>query len=131
MVAVAWTENTLSGLMDTAAPVQFTFQIMESTGRFDIPAGADADNVIGILQNKPIQFSASGANKVGLVQFGGGSKLLVDGTVAIAAGDPLSNDAAGKGVKAATADRIHAVALEAAAADNLVISVLIVRGTMK
>ena len=131
MVAVAWTENTVSGLFTTAVG-QFLFVSMDSDGRFDLPAGADDDNTIGIVQNKPTIFSGSGANKVGLVAFGGGSKLVVDGNAsAITAGDPLSNDAAGKGAVAATGDRIHAIALEDAAADDLIISVLIIRGTMK
>lgn len=129
MVAVAWTETTVSALVTTAVPVQFTFQIMDSNGRFAL-AGLDALNIIGVLQNKPTVFSGSGANKVGLVVHGGGSKLLVDAdSVDIVAGDILMSDATGKGIKAtiATSNAV-AIALEGATADNEIISVLLLRG---
>lgn len=58
------------------------------------------------------------------VQLNGTALLKVDGTTPIAANDRLKSDASGRGIKvAAVTDIANAVALESAAAANLVIEV--------
>jgi hypothetical protein len=77
---------------------------------------------IGVLQNKP---NAAGLGAV--VRVSGTSKLVVDGTVAIAAGNPLKADASGRGVLAATdKDKVGGIALEPSTAANDIIEALVV-----
>ncbi len=128
MAAVAWTENTVSALCTTAVG-QFRFAIIDTNERFAV-AGLDALNIIGIMQNKPTIFSGADSNKVGLVAFGGGSKLLVDAdSVDIVAGDILMSDSTGRGIKATVAtSNAVAIALQPATAVDTVIAVLLIRG---
>lgn len=81
---------------------------------------AGAGDGVAILQNKP------NTNQAGQVRHLGISRHVVDGSVtAIAIGDRLKSDAAGKGVKAATAnDLTYATALEAATGSADEIAVL-------
>src|SRR3990170_4925257 len=81
-----------------------------------------ADTLIGVLQNKP-----NAAGKAASVKVIGGSKLQVDATTDIAAGDKLTSDANGKGIKTTTdTHHVGAIALEAATNDGEIISVMLV-----
>jgi hypothetical protein len=83
-------------------------------------AGANG-RAIGVQQNKP---PAAGMGAV--VRISGLTKLVVDGTTPIAAGNPLKADASGRGVLAGTdKDKVNAVALEASSAANDIIEALI------
>ncbi len=82
---------------------------------------AGAGGGIGILQNKPDKAGA-GAE----IRHHGISRNVVDGNAtAIAIGDLITSDAAGKGVVADTiGDLAYGIALEASTVDGDVISVL-------
>ena len=83
-----------------------------------VVAGGAGDASPGILQGK----AASG--EAAQVRLLGRSKALVNGTTAIAVGDPLTTGANGKLVKAVTnKDWVLAHAEQVAAADNLIIDV--------
>lgn len=61
----------------------------EADGDF-VLASAATDSIAGVLQNKP------GSGEAALVRFGGTSKVIAGGTVAV--GDWLTTDANGKAV---------------------------------
>lgn len=83
-------------------------------------AGANG-RAFGVLQNKP---SAAGQGAV--VRISGVTKLVVDGTSAIAVGGPLKSDASGRGVVAGTdKDKVCAIAMEASSAANDIIAALV------
>lgn len=87
-------------------------------GKVDL-CNAATDRAVGILQNKP-----AAANRAARVRHIGISQAVSDGTVAIAAGDPLTTGATGKVVKNTTADRpILGYALEPSTADGTIIAV--------
>lgn len=76
---------------------------------------------IGMLQNKP---TAAGLGAV--VRIAGRSKLVVDGTTPIVAGNPLKSDATGRGVLAGTdKDKVAAIALEPSTVANDIIDALV------
>jgi len=105
---------------------QYLFVTGATDGQVEI-AGA-ADVLLGILQDN----NASSAGDPCLVAIGGVSKLVVDGNAAaIAVGDPLAADSAGKGVKTTTdKDDYGAIALEASTAAGDIISVLVTPGQL-
>lgn len=84
-------------------------------------ATAASDPIIGILQNK------AKSGKTASVKVMGGSKLEVDAGTDIAAGDQLTSDSVGRGIKTTTENNTcGAIALEAATNAGEIISVLIV-----
>ena len=102
---------------------QYCFMYKAADGQV---AMATATTVIdGILQDKP---DAEGQGC--LLAVGGYSKLVVDGNAAaIAVGDKLASDAAGKGVKTVTdTDDYGAIAQEASTAAGDIITVLVTPG---
>jgi Uncharacterized conserved protein (DUF2190) len=106
---------------------QFTFVKFTAAPSSGAPAariGAASTGDRGwILQDDPK------AGKGGRVRLEGTSALKVDGTTAIAVGDPLKSDSGGLGVKAATAgNQYNAIALEASSASGDVIEVLVAHG---
>lgn len=123
--AVAHVGDQLS--LDAAADLSaLQYRFMKVSGNRAVDkAAASSDNLLGILQNKPTD------PEVALVKIAGGSKLEVDATTDIAAGDKLTSDANGKGIKTTTAGHeVGAIALEAATEDGEIISVLIVHKTV-
>ena len=80
-------------------------------------ADTPGEAVIGILQDEP------GANEAGSVMVLGVSKVVSGG--AIARGDELTNNAEGAAIPAGPQDRIHGMALEAAASPGEIITMLI------
>lgn len=91
-------------------------------GASGIDVAGAAEAMVGILQNDPLVTVG-----VGCVMHVGLSLLVVNGnSVNIAAGDPLESAANGIGVKS-TADKknVGAIATEAATADGVKISVLL------
>lgn len=84
---------------------------------------AATDRVIGVLQNKPKLDEAAQVRILGI------SKVVSDGTTAIAVGDYVGPNASGKAIKKATADNVVAgIALKASDADGDVIPVLLTPG---
>lgn len=88
--------------------------------------GAVTDTAFGILQDKPKQ------NESGRVRVQGTSLAVTDGSgTAIAAGDKLGPNAAGKLVKVTTPDRpVAAIALGVSTADGTIIEVLLTPGAV-
>lgn len=80
----------------------------------DIAGDADED-LVGILQNKPVSGRAAEVRRVGI------SKMICGGT--ISAWNKVTSDADGKGVVASDVERYGAIALEAGV-ENRIISVL-------
>lgn len=99
---------------------QFYSVELTAVNTVNVPNAA-TDRAIGILQNKPR------ANEAAAVCSGGRSYAIADGgSVAIAVGDLVGPAAGGKLVKKATADySTVGTALTAAAADNVVIEVML------
>ena len=103
---------------------QYLFMRSSAAGAVNT-CGLDGKTV-GVLQNKPTSGLAATVRELGR------SKLVVDGNAAaIAAGDYLGSDAAGKGIKV-TADHkwAGARAEEASTADGDVIEVTVLQGFM-
>lgn len=124
--AVAFVGDSIS--MKAAADLtalQFRFMKMSANGAVNKVTAA-TDVIIGILQNKPSNTASEGP-LAALVKAMGGSKLEVDaGTTDIAAGDQLTSDSVGRGVKTTTEnDTCGAIALEAATETGDIISVLL------
>ena len=86
---------------------------------------AAADRVIGVLMNKP-----AAAGQAADVRVLGIAPVVSDGSgTAIAAGDYVGANSAGKAVKKATADySVCGIALAASSADGTVIPVLLTPG---
>lgn len=88
-------------------------------------ASANTDKIIGVLQNKPLSGEAA------VVRVLGTSKVISHGAAAIAAGDYLTSDSNGKAEEAdADLDFVIGMALEASAADNDIIEMLITHFTL-
>jgi hypothetical protein len=102
---------------------QYYFVKVASATQVALCAAA-TDRALGVLRNKPKSGEAA------LVRVLGVAKVVSDGSVtAIAAGDYVGPNAAGKAVKKAIADySVAGIALEASAADGAVISVLLIPG---
>lgn len=82
-----------------------------------ILGAAATDSLIGVLQNKPKLAEA------GLVRFGGTSKVVAGGAIAV--GARVTTNAAGKAIATTTAaDTVIGQAVEAAAADGDVIEII-------
>ena len=114
-------QKTFKAGADLSADAKrYTFVAMSADQTVNT-AGAGAA-AIGVQQNQP----ASGKSCV--VMITGTSKVLVDGGTAIAAGDKLKTDASGRGIKNTAGTNCVGIALEAAAAANLVIEVLLTPG---
>ena len=103
---------------------QYCFLVVDTDGQY-IAASAATAAIVGISQDDP---DAAGEGLT--VGIGGISKLVVDGNAAaIAAGDQLTSDAAGKGIKTTTDTHfVGAVALGASTAAGDIIQVLITPG---
>ena len=102
---------------------QYCFVNLETDGQVGMASADEA--IIGVLQDDP-----DAENEAASVCVYGISKLVVDGNAsAIAPGDKLAADSAGKGVKTTTnTDDYGAIALEASTAAGDIISVLVVPG---
>ena len=115
-------ESYLSKSDNSAAAKQFLAVEFTAENEVD-PANAAGDLVVGILQNKPKAAEAAQIRHLGR------SKAVVDGTAAIAVGDNLGTDAAGKLVKkTANNDWVIARALQASTAAGDIIDVLLTGG---
>lgn len=120
--AVSIADGTLSAIAaaDLSA-LQHTF--VKLTADFTVNQAADETGCIGILQNKPT------AGEVALVKIMGGSKMVAQGAITV--GSFIVPATGGKGAATTTdLDIYGAIALEAAAADTEVISVLVTVGTL-
>lgn len=109
------------------ALLQHTFVKLDTTAGQVVGAGA-GDQTLGVLANKP---ASGGAARVD-TQAGCIVKLIVDGNAgAIAIGDYLKSDAAGKGVKSDTnLEKAGAIALAAStAAGDTIPAMLLQPGT--
>jgi len=121
-------KNQIQGLVTFPAATdlssyQYCFVNLETDGQIGMATTTEA--IIGVLQDDP-----DAENESASVCVYGVSKLYVDGNAgAIACGDKLSADTAGKGVKTTTnSDDYGAIALEASTAAGDLISVLVVPG---
>ena len=103
---------------------QFCAVGVDSSGEVALAQGntSPAGVVIGILQNKP---SAQG--RAALVQINGISKFKAGGALATL-GTKVTSTAAGEAVAYSTTDYLVGIQLEAAGADNDIISVLLTLG---
>jgi len=105
--------------MDTK---QYFIVQLDATGKAELGEGA-TDLLLGVLQNKPK--ITEGA----LVRFIGTSKVVAAGAIAI--GDWVTTDSAGKAVATTTdKDTVVGRALEASAADKDVIEILLMHFTL-
>ena len=104
------------------------FYAVKQTGTVDQfgLCSAVTDRSLGILQDKPLSGEPALIRRLGI------SKAVTDGSgTAIAPGDQLGPNASGKLVKVTTPDRpVIAEALEASAADGIIISVLMTPGAV-
>lgn len=117
--SVVGIQKTLKASADlSAATKQFTF--VKASGNQTITTCGAGETMLGVQQD----LAASG--KACMFRITGTSKLRVDGTTPIAAGDKLKSDAAGKGVKASATNIAGAIALEGATADGVVIEALLI-----
>ncbi len=100
---------------------QFCAVSVDTSGRAKLGSGIEAvpETLIGILQNKP-----TALGNASNIQMGGISKGRADAAFSI--GDDLTAEADGKLSTAAATEMVIAVALEAAAAEDEIVSVLIV-----
>jgi len=121
-------KNMIQGLVTFPAATdlssyQYCFVNLETDGQVGMASATEA--IIGVLQDDP-----DAENEAASVCVYGISKLVVDGNAgAIACGDKLAADSAGKGVKTTTdLDDYGAIALEASTAAGDIISVLVVPG---
>jgi predicted RecA/RadA family phage recombinase len=94
---------------------QFKFVDVDATGRAAL--GANGGRVIGVNQGKPntgeaVEITHSGISKV----YAG---------AAVAAGDEIMSDATGRAITATSTNQRIGVALQAAAAANVLIAVLL------
>lgn len=96
---------------------QFFFAYIDTNGNLAIPASAHID-VDGVLNDKPNALGRPGD----LIVFGV-TKLVTGAAVAI--GDYVTNDSAGKGVTATSAQKAHGRALTASTGTGQIISVLL------
>lgn len=109
-------DRSLKAAADLSAKQFFAVKIT-ATDTMNLCA-AVTDIGYGILQDKPKSGETGSARRLGT------SKAVVDGSTAIAAGDKLGPNAAGKLVKVTTVDRpVMATALEAATTDGAIIEV--------
>ena len=100
---------------------QYCFVYADTDGQM-LHATGDTVKILGISQDDP---DAAGEGLT--VGIGGISKLVVDGNAAaIAAGDMLTSNSEGKGVKTTTDAKVYgAIALEASTAAGDIIQVLV------
>lgn len=120
--SVVGIQKTLKAGADlSAATKQFTFLKMSADQTVNT-AGA-GEVMVGVQQDLPK------SGKACMFRITGTSKLRVDGTTPITAGDLLKSDANGKGVKASSGDVCGAIAYEAAAADGVVIEAQLIPPT--
>lgn len=86
--------------------------------------------ILGVLQTQGPTATVGAVGGACTVRMLGLSKLVVDGSgTAIASGDLLKNDTSGRGVKTTNAnDEIFAMALQASAAVNDIITVFVIPG---
>lgn len=96
---------------------QFLFVYVDTNGRIAVPASAHID-IDGVLQDKP-----DAIGRAGNVAVFGVTKVVSGAAVAI--GDYITNDSAGKGVTATSAQKAHGRALTASSATGQIITVLL------
>lgn len=115
------TEQILKGISVPASADlsgnQFYFVYVNTSGQLAIPASAHID-VDGVLQDKP-----NAAGRAGDMAVFGVCKVITASAVAV--GDYVTNDNAGKGVTATSAQKAHGRALTASAGAGEIISVLL------
>ena len=117
-MAYEGTLRTIPGLVASGdlSAAQFLFMTVSATGA--ALNTTDAGIVDGVLQNKP-----DALGKEATVAFSGVSKVVAG--AAITAGALVKSDTAGKAITATTGDEVAGRAIEAAAADGNIISVLL------
>ncbi len=100
------------------------YPVKLATGTKVDACSAVTDRVIGVLRSKPK------AGEVADVRIHGIAKVVSDGSgTAIAVGDYVGVNAAGKAVKVTTPDRpVFGIALEASSADGTIIAVQLTPG---
>lgn len=117
----AATEQILKGISLPASAdlstKQFYFVYVDTSGRIAVPASAHID-VDGVLQDKP-----SALGQAGAVAVFGVTKVVTGAAVAI--GDYVTNDNAGKGVTATSGQKAHGRALTASSGAGQIITVLL------
>lgn len=105
------TPQTVKSAVDLSA-LQYFAGYIDSSGRLAAVTGADQRGVVLIL-NGP-----DAANKAALYQRASGAGVIVTIGAAVTAGDPLTNNAAGKFIKATIGQSIKAWAMEDGGADG-------------
>lgn len=93
---------------------QYSFvKLTNASGKGRAALTGNGESALGVLQNKP-----SAAGDASTVGVRGVSKLKLGG--AVTAGDPVSSDASGLGVSAATGDIVLGEALESGVSGDLI-----------
>lgn len=101
-------EKTLTTGAASLATSRYYF-VKQHTDGTAIIAAAATDSIVGVLQNKP------GIGEAAIVRFGGTSKVIAGGTIAV--GAHVTSDAAGKAIATTTAgDVVKGVYLGTASA---------------
>lgn len=117
----AATEQILQGISLPASAdlsaKQYYFVYVDTSGRLAVPSSANI-NLDGVLQDKP-----SALGQAGDMCVSGVTKLVTGAAVAI--GDYVTNDNAGKGVTATSGQKAHGRALTASTATGQIITVLL------
>lgn len=120
-----YTFSAASGMGSSAAGpgpnTSYQYCAVKVTGDLAVgPSSSAGTRVVGVLQTQPL--SGEGA----VVRILGITKLVVDGTTPIAAGDMLTTDSVGRGVKTTTTGaESFAQALQASTAQNDIISAIV------
>jgi len=112
-------EEILSGISMKAkvdlSSSQYLF--VKVSGDMEVDLAGDGENAIGVLQDKPVLGDYGNVGVMGV------SKVVA--SAIIAAGAKVASTAAGKAVTAVATKHVLGQALEAAAADGEIISVLL------
>ena len=112
------------GLPGSASPNdgEALFRFVKIVGKSTVGLATTkaTDKAIGICQSKP-----QVVGQAATIGIRGISMLVVDATTDIAAGDPLTCDSSGRGIKATGGDLVYAIALEPATVQGELIAALI------
>ncbi len=110
--------RSIPGLTASADLSALQYRFVTMSGADTVNVSGASESAIGVLQNKPI--SGLAANVAGL-----GSVSKITASAAIAAGVNIATAANGKAVTAGAGVDVVGQAIEAAGADNDVISMLV------
>lgn len=119
-------DQSYKAAADYSAKQYFFMKLSTSVADTVVLCSAAADRVWGVLMNKPAAGQAADVRQLGT------APVVSDGSgTAIAAGDYVGPNSAGKAVKKATADySVAGIAQDASSADGTVIRVFLLPGAV-